>query len=798
MRKTQWAAAALFVLAVIITLAGPWLAPYAVDEIRDMPFAAPQSGLPAGSDYLGQDVLSRVLSGGQMLVLLAFAAVALAWLVGGLLGIAAALRGGWADRLLLAAADIVLSVPGLLLLTLIVMLTGSGYRAAVAAAVLVSLPDIFRLTRAATLQQLQQDYIETARCRGETPLALALREIAPNLLPLLRADIGIRLLSAIFILATASFLGLGAAQPGVDWGLMIMENRQGLMLQPWATLLPVAAILLVLIPLNAWLDGVSLTPRRRRRAAAAEIPLLPPVQNDAVLCVAGLTLQLPGQTLLRDVTLTLHPGEIVALAGASGSGKSTLLRAVLGAYPLRASSLSGAVWLAGEPLLRLTPHALRRLRSRRAGFVPQDPRQALLPSQTLGACLRLIGDSRGISPGEREAQVRAHFRELGLPDDEAFLRRYPHELSGGQRQRVMVTAAMLGFPALLVMDEPTSALDAVGTRTLMDWVAGTARSRGTAVLFVAHDLPQASHIADRIAVMDGGALVEQQPTARFLQQPMSSAGRQLVAAWQPAPLCPPAAGAAPPLLAAEALTAHHRRQTVLGPVQLALAPGEILTVTGRSGSGKTTLLRTLAGLHGQGSGSLLLQGRPLPRSLHARGRAQKRMMQYVPQNPASSLNPFYSVRALLARPLRLCLPELDAGQRRARIAQALQDVGLDASLLARRAASLSGGQQQRVALACALITRPALLLCDEVTSALDGPSRLEIVRLLQRLQQRYGFALLLVTHDLTLPAWLGGMLAVIDDGKVVERGSAAALLANPEHPVTRQLVDAARLTPGAF
>lgn len=797
MRKIQWAAAALFLLAVIFTLAGPWLAPFDVDEIRDMPFAAPQPGLLAGTDYLGQDVLSRVLSGGHTLVLLAFAAVILAWLIGGLLGIAAALRGGWPDRVLLAVADIVLSVPGLLLLTLVVMLTGSGYRAAVAAAILVSLPDIFRLTRAATLQQLQQDYIETARCRGETPLALAFREIAPNLLPLLRADIGIRLLSAIFILATASFLGLGAAQPQVDWGLMIMENRQGLTVQPWATLLPVAAILLLLIPLNVWLDSMSLAPRRRR-PAVIDPSAEPPPQADAVLHIAGLTLTLPGQALLRDITLTLHPGDIVALAGASGSGKSTLLRAALGEYPAQASARSGTVWLAGQPLSHLPPRARRQQRRRRAGFVPQDPRQALLPSQTLGAYLRLMGDSRGVSPRTRDAQVRAHFRELGLPHDETFLRRYPHELSGGQRQRVMVTAAMLGFPALLVMDEPTSALDAVGTRALMAWIASTARTRGMSVLFVAHDLPQASHIADRIAVMECGALVEQQPTVRFLQHPLSAAGQQLVAAWRPAPLCPPAAAAAPPLLAADALTAHHRRQPVLGPVQLALAPGEILTVTGRSGSGKTTLLRTLAGLHGQGGGSLLLQGKPLPLALRARGRAQKRVMQYVPQNPASSLNPFYSVRALLARPLRLCLPELDASQRRQRIAQALEDVGLDASLLSRRASTLSGGQQQRVALACALITRPALLLCDEVTSALDGPSRLETVRLLQRLQQRYGFALLLVTHDLTLPAWLGGTLMVIDSGKVVERGRAAALLAHPEHAVTRELVGAARLTPGAF
>lgn len=794
MSRWQYGGLIFFLLMVGLTLVGPWLAPFAVDDIRDMPFAGPQPGLLAGTDYLGEDVLSRVLSGGRILILLAFLSVLLAWLIGGALGMIAAIRGGWLDRILLAAADTVLSVPGILLLTLMATIVGSGYRTAVAAATVVFLPDIFRLVRAAALQQLQQDYVEAARCRGETLLAIIGREIAPNLLPLLRADAGIRLLSAIFILATASFLGLGAAQPQADWGLMIMENRQGLTFQPWATLLPVVAILLLLIPLNLCLDSFTATPRRRRLSvgdrAGAALP-----DSDSVVQMAHLSLGLAGQNLLEDITLSLRRGELVALVGASGSGKSTLLRAALGAYPTAAESLSGRAWLAGQPLAQYSARALRNLRSRYVGFVPQDPRQALLPSQTIGTYLRLTGKSRGLTRREREEQTLTHFRQLGLPDDRAFLHRYPHELSGGQRQRVMVTAAMLGFPALLIMDEPTSALDAAGTRALMAWVAREARARGTSVLFVAHDLPQASHIADRILVMDRGKIVEAQPTADFLQHPFSTAGQQLVTAWQPASLKQPTGSATSPLLHIDALCAQYRRQPALGPVTFTLGPGEVLTVTGQSGSGKTTLLRTLAGLHGQGSGSITLEGKRLPMAVHLRSRGQKQQIQYVAQNPASSLNPFYSVRSLLARPLYLSQPELTPSQQQVRIEQALTDVGLEPHLLTRRASTLSGGQQQRVALARALITRPSLLLCDEVTSALDGPARLATVRLLQRLQQQYGFALLLVTHDLTLPTWLGGALIVVDKGCIVEQGSAAALLSEPGHALTRRLVDAARLTP---
>lgn len=256
MRKRQYIGLSIFLLMAMLSVIGPWLAPYAVDEIRDMPFALPSVGAWAGTDYLGADVLSRVMSGGRQLLLFASFSVLLSWLLGGMLGMLAACKGSWIDRLFLSIADILLSVPGLLLLTLVVAVSGRGYLAGVIATILVMLPDIFRLTRAATLHQLQQDYVEIARCRGESVHAILCREIAPNLLPLLNADIGIRLLSAIFILATASFLGLGAVQPQADWGLMIMENRQGLTFQPWATLAPIIAILLLVIPLNMSLDDL--------------------------------------------------------------------------------------------------------------------------------------------------------------------------------------------------------------------------------------------------------------------------------------------------------------------------------------------------------------------------------------------------------------------------------------------------------------------------------------------------------------------------------------------------------------
>lgn len=795
MSKRQLAGLGLFLLAAIISLIGPWLAPFAVDEIRNMPFAAPNAGAIAGTDYLGADVLSRVLSGGQQILILACLSVLLAWLLGGGLGMVAALYGRWIDRLLLAGADILLSVPGFLLLTLVATVSGRGYLAAVVAAILVMLPDIFRLVRAVTLQQLQQDYVEFARCRGETLTAILCREIAPNLLPLMGADIGIRLLSAIFILATASFLGLGAEQPLADWGLMIMENRQGLTFQPWATLAPVIAILLVLIPLNLSLDNMFHPVLRKK--LKRQIPSMKADSTELdILKIYQLTLRLKDQVLLHNINLKLRHGEIVALVGPSGSGKSTLLRAALGQYSDDVVSTSGEVWLAGKAVSPLSATCLRNLRAKTVGFVPQDPRLSLVPSMTLASYLRVMGENRGLSAKQREYHIQTHFRQLGLPDEPDFLHRYPHEISGGQRQRVMVIAAIMGYPRLLMMDEPTSALDAISARAVMQWISVTARKEGMTVLFVAHDLPQACQIADTIAVMSEGELAERQATADFVRAPESRVGQALLQACRQVTPDPAIMQISEPILKCEQLRAWHGNKVALEPIDLTLGCGETLTIAGPSGGGKTTLLRTLVGLHSKASGTLELQGSSLPLTSRARNFMQKRKLQYVAQNPASSLNPFYKVYSLLERPLRLCCPELNAEQRNERIYEVMQQVGLSKAILLCRPPTLSGGQQQRVALARALITRPNILLCDEVTSAVDGAVRTELLRLLQSLQHQQGIALLIVTHDLTLPAHLGGALMVIDKGQVVERGCAAEILAHPVHPITRQLAEAAQLTTG--
>lgn len=796
MNKLRHFALILFLLILALSLIGPWLAPYPIDEILDIPFSPPQPTMILGSDYLGADVLSRMLSGGQTIILLTLLAVGFAWILGGTLGVLAALRGGITETIFLRIADLLLSIPAMLLLTLIVTITGTGYKGVVITAILIMFPDIFRMTRAATLQQLQYDYIDLARCRGESWFTLLWYEIAPNLLSPMITDIGIRLPGTIFIFATASFLGLSTNQPVADWGLMIMENSPGLTLQPLAVLAPVSMLILLIIPLNFWLDSLFLHRQpinMNYQASDTEIP--PPVQG-AILDIQNFTLVHVDSVLLSNINLKVSKGEIIALVGSSGSGKTTLLHSALAHWPQNIRLEQGNVWMQGKSLLQMDTSELRKHRARHIGYMPQDPKVTLVSSQRIGSFLNLIANSRGLSNRSRRLQIYNNFRQLGLPLEKKFLSRYPHQLSGGQRQRILLTAALLGYPELLLLDEPSSALDPLNTRDMLLWVAQTAREHNMTVLMVAHDLPQVSQIASRILLMSKGKLLEQQQTKRFLTHPESTEGQRLIDSYTPVLISDCIKQKSETILHVRQLSASYRGHTAFHPLQFDLTRGGCLTIVGPSGSGKTTLLRTLLGLHHNCQGSMyFLQSRLAPELAH-RTTEQRRAIQYVPQNPWSSLNPFYTVAALLERPLRVHKPKLTHNKRQKAIANIMEHVGLSHHLLNRKTSELSGGQCQRVALARALIINPTILICDEVTSALDGPGKREITELLDKLRHTLDIAIILVTHDISLPFQLGGNLIVLEHGHVIEYGPTTKLITAPHHKFTRQLIDASIITGG--
>ncbi|WP_186136711.1 dipeptide ABC transporter ATP-binding protein [Burkholderia gladioli] len=527
--------------------------------------------------------------------------------------------------------------------------------------------------------------------------------------------------------------------------------------------------------------------------------------SDTVLEIDRLSIALPPGAARRhavhDVSLRLRAGRTLCVVGESGSGKSMLASAVIGLLPapgIRATA--GRIVLGGEDLLALGAERMRALRGRRIGMVFQEPMSALDPLMRIGAQLGEGLDAhRSLPAAQRRARILAALREAGLEPPEPWLDCYPFQLSGGQRQRVLIACAMLLEPVLLIADEPTTALDVTTQAQILRNLRAMQRRRGTALLFITHDLGVAAQIGDDLAVMLDGEVVETGPLERVLSSPAHPYTRRLVAAMPDGRRGPRAVPRnAPRVLEVSGLSKTYsargwpwRRGAGVDAVRAAgfvLHRGETLGLVGESGSGKSTLGRCVAGLVRADAGRIAFAaGRPVP----VKGR-----IQMVFQDPQASLNPRRSVGAAIAAgPLAQGMPRVDA---MSRAAELLELVGLGADAAARYPHAFSGGQRQRIAIARALATEPELLIADEPLSALDMPVQAQVLALLADLQARFGLAMLFITHDLRVAAMICDTLAVMRHGEIVETGETARVLAHPAHPYTRALIDAVPVMPAWF
>jgi peptide/nickel transport system ATP-binding protein len=412
---------------------------------------------------------------------------------------------------------------------------------------------------------------------------------------------------------------------------------------------------------------------------------------------------------------------------------------------------------------------------------------------------RLSGGPRRRPPDGELVELLA---AAGLPVDPALLRRYPHQLSGGQAQRAGLALALARRPRLLVLDEPTAALDTASRREVLALLDAHRRRTGCALVIVTHDLALAAELADTVAVLDHGRVAEAGPTSDLLGAPSTGAAADLVAAY-PEPTAPTARGHDDPdrgagtrvtVATVRDLTVHYN--TRLGPVTAAdgvdldLAAGELVALVGPSGAGKTTIARALVGLQVPTRGSVTIGGDTLPATVGQRSLAQRAAIQLVPQDPTASLNPYRAVRASVARPLRR-LHGAGRAEAEREAARLLERVHLTPELGDRRPRDLSGGERQRVVLARALAARPRLLLCDEPTSALDTTVQAAVCDLIAELRDDLGLAVLLVCHDLGVVARLADTVAVLDRGRIVERGPTPDVLDRPASAAARTLVAAA-------
>jgi peptide/nickel transport system ATP-binding protein len=509
------------------------------------------------------------------------------------------------------------------------------------------------------------------------------------------------------------------------------------------------------------------------------------------LRIAAQTEAGDARIIVDGVDLVLRRGEVLGLIGESGAGKSTLGLAALGYTRPGCTIIGGRILFDGIDIRRLTPAQRRVLRGRRIAHVPQSAAASFNPVKTLFAQVCEGPVRHGVMAHAEARRLAIElFGELDLPSPEAFGERYPHQVSGGQLQRAMAAMAMSCRPDILVLDEPTTALDVTTQIEVLAAIRKVIRDHHTAGLYITHDLAVVAQLAQRIMVLRDGRTVEVDETHRILHAPREDYTRRLVSIRTNtvrSPHAEPRSEANQPLITLERVSARYGSGTqVLRNVSLTVRPGETVAVVGESGSGKTTLARVICGLLSCETGHVRFRGEVLPR-LRERRRDHLRRIQMVYQSPDLALNPRQTVREIVGRPVSLHFG-LPRHAVRSRVEELLRMVDLPASFVSRRPGELSGGQQQRVSIARALATKPDLVICDEVTSALDQLIAEEILRLLDRLQREMGVAYLFISHDLGTVRRLADRVAVMQDGLLVAEGPLSEVFAPPFHPYAELLL----------
>jgi peptide/nickel transport system ATP-binding protein len=521
-----------------------------------------------------------------------------------------------------------------------------------------------------------------------------------------------------------------------------------------------------------------------------------------LLQVNGLTLETAEKILLDDVDFTIGRGEIFALVGESGSGKSLTSLAIMRLLPQAVTVTGGEVVLDEVSLFALTESQMQKVRGKRIAMIFQEPMSALNPVMTIGEqvaeALRLHFD---LKESEVRARVIALFEEVALPDAAARYGWYPHQLSGGQKQRVMIAMALACEPELLIADEPTTALDVTVQAQVLDLLKTIRQKRRLSILFITHDLAVVAQVADRIAVMKEGSIVETADAARFFAAPSHPYTQKLLRDVQ---------GTAPkrrepkyePLLEIEGLKVHFsRKKGLLGRkigsvkavdgVSLQIGRGSTLALVGESGSGKSTLAQAILALVPVTKGHIRYRGRDITYLSEKERKPYRQKIQVVFQDPFSALDPRMRIGEIIKEGMEsLGTDPRNKVAQRAYIETILQTVELDAAYIDRYPHELSGGQRQRVGIARALAVEPELIICDEPTSALDVSVRAQILVLLKRLQQETGISYLFITHDLSIVPAIADSVAVMQAGRIVEIGKTQSVLFSPEHPYTRTLLAA--------
>ncbi|MCF7528840.1 ABC transporter ATP-binding protein [Neisseria lisongii] len=508
---------------------------------------------------------------------------------------------------------------------------------------------------------------------------------------------------------------------------------------------------------------------------------------ETILEIQGLNAAFPDKQVLHDINLKVAAGSRLAVVGESGSGKTVLAQAMMRLNPV--VRLQGRLKFAGEDLLNLSEKALQKRRGREIGMVFQEPMTALNPVMTVGKQIaEVLTLHLGLNAKQAWLRAVELLAETGIRDAAEKAKAYPFQLSGGQRQRAMIAMAVAGEPKLLIADEPTTALDAVVQTQILDLLARLQQQRNMTLIYITHDLNLVRRFADSVVVMQQGRIVEQGNAQTLFADPQHEYTRILLGSGQTRHAAP-LPDNAPILLEARQLAVavkesagwwKKRSKTLLEPLDFTLKSGETLGIIGESGSGKTTLAKAVLRLI-PFAGRLKMHGQDLSRQ-------SRRAVQIVFQDPFGAFNPRMNIFETVSEALRVHEPSWTAAQKRQRVAEVLQQVGLDEEAMQRFPHEFSGGQRQRIAIARALAVRPEILVLDEPTSALDKQWQQQIIDLLAELQQQYRLSMMIVSHDLNVIHALSHRVMVLKEGRVVEAGDCRNVFANPHAPYTQKLL----------
>ncbi len=571
------------------------------------------------------------------------------------------------------------------------------------------------------------------------------------------------------------------------------------------------------------------TIREPAARAEAKAPAAPPL-----LELRGLSVEFPTRRgtveAARNINLVVNAGEVVGLVGESGAGKSTIGNAVIDLLERPGRVSAGSVRFEGEEIRGRTEAEMRRIRGDRIGMIFQDPQTSLNPLMTIGDQLaETIAKTTGLRGPAALARAAELLEQVGIGEARARLKSWPHEFSGGMRQRVVIALALAGDPDLIIADEPTTALDVSIQAQILDLIKALCRERKLGVIIVTHDIGVIAEIADRVAVMYRGEIVEEGPVAQILGAPRHEYTKSLIAAvpradrklhrfasvdyieggasaarridianhWLGRSESPKGTGVAVEIehlnlsfVLQKALLKKNRRMLkAVNDVSLTIREGETFGLVGESGSGKSTVARLLAGLYRPDSGMIRVLGQDVvtnPRAPEAR--RARRALQMIFQDPYSSLNSRMKVLDIVAEPIRFYRTTGSEEETRRIVADLLDHVGLGAAAALRYPHEFSGGQRQRISIARALASRPRILICDEPTSALDVSVQATILNLLKDLQQELGLTMLFISHDLPVIRQMCDRVAVMRHGAICETAETERLFAAPQHDYSKHLL----------